>query len=87
MRQFPPSVASSKPWQPLNLLVAAEEALASPALSGSLLLRYLWRAIADNGVEGPPTALRSGCFPRLVLSSIIPAALAVKREAEEDWGR
>ena len=27
--------------------------------------RYLWRAIADNGVEGPRTALRSGCFPRL----------------------
>ncbi len=30
MRQFPPGVAyMSKPWQPLNLLVAAEEALAS----------------------------------------------------------
>jgi len=27
--------------------------------------RYLWRAIADDGVEGPRTALRSGCFPRL----------------------
>jgi CheY-like chemotaxis protein len=30
MRQFPPGVAYiPKPWQPLNLLVAAEEALAS----------------------------------------------------------
>src|SRR6476620_2024804 len=29
MRQFPPNVAYiPKPWQPLNLLVAAEEALA-----------------------------------------------------------
>ena len=27
--------------------------------------RCLWRAISDNGVEGPRTALRSGCFPRL----------------------
>ena len=30
MRQFPPGVAYiPKPWQPLNLLVAAEEALAT----------------------------------------------------------
>jgi DNA-binding NtrC family response regulator len=32
MRQFPPGVAYiPKPWQPLNLLVAAEEALAYPS--------------------------------------------------------
>jgi hypothetical protein len=31
--------------------------------------RYLWRTIADNGVEGPRTALRSGCFPRLAGSA------------------
>ena len=48
--------------------------------------RYLWRAIADNGVEGPRTALRSGCFPDW-LKFKNPEAPAVRREAEKDWGR
>jgi hypothetical protein len=48
MREFPPGIAyMPKPWQPLNVLVGADEALASLRNSGP---RYLWRAIADNGV-------------------------------------
>src|ERR1700716_2692181 len=50
VREFPPGVAYiPKPWQPLNLLVAADEALASLHWA-AVGPRYLWRAIADNGV-------------------------------------